>query len=308
MDEEQIDLNLSNYSLNDILNLFKLNLNFSSQELKNAKKMVLMTHPDKSGLPPKYFQFYTRAYETLHKVYKFKIKDEALSSKELNNDYFSEALDDNDKEANRILLQKNGFLTKEFNASKGFLKKFNKMFEEYVLTNKEDDGYHDWLKSKEDELPSNLSQTEIHKRMEEKRQNMRALICSDDIKTISSSDYLGASSITNEKVGYYEAPIFNNGLQYDDLKRAHTESIIPVTIEDYNEREKFSSSDHLKRHRETMMRDIDWSKETAQTKLNIQNQILDQEDCNRYFNLMKEQESMMEINKKFWKDLKQITN
>jgi hypothetical protein len=57
-----------------------------------------------------------------------------------------------------------------------------------------------------------------------------------------------------------------------------------------------------------MMKNIDWSEKTAQTKLNIQQQILDQEDCNKYYNLMKEQERIMEINKKFWKDLKQITN
>lgn len=33
-----IDLNIDNYSFVDILNLFKINKNFTDKELKNAKK------------------------------------------------------------------------------------------------------------------------------------------------------------------------------------------------------------------------------------------------------------------------------
>ena len=54
---EQIDLNISNYSLNDIFNLFKIDVDFDEEEMRAAKKIVLMTHPDKSGLDPKYFYF-----------------------------------------------------------------------------------------------------------------------------------------------------------------------------------------------------------------------------------------------------------
>ena len=51
---ENLDLNIQNYNLNDLLNLFKLNTNFTEEELKNAKKIVLKTHPDKSNLDKKY--------------------------------------------------------------------------------------------------------------------------------------------------------------------------------------------------------------------------------------------------------------
>jgi hypothetical protein len=47
---ENLDLNFDNYSLEEILNLLNLSVNFGENELKIAKRTVLMTHPDKSGL------------------------------------------------------------------------------------------------------------------------------------------------------------------------------------------------------------------------------------------------------------------
>jgi len=303
---EEVDLNLSNYSLNDLLNLFKLNLNFTSHDFKNAKKMVLMTHPDKSGLEPKYFQFYTKAYELLFRVYKFKIKDEELSNKNINNEYFSHEMDNKNKESDLVILKKIGLLNEDSSAAKGFSKRFNSMFEKYYV-NEENQGYEDWLKSNEDEMPSNLNQSEVQRRMEEKRKNMSALISINNIEEINSASGVGVSSFSNEKVNSYEAPVFS-GLQYNDLKKAHAESIIPITQEDFENVPKFSSMDEYKRHRDITRREFDWDKNMFEEKLRIQNQQSDVEDCNRYFNLMKEQEQMMERNKKFWKDLKQLTN
>jgi hypothetical protein len=44
--------------LNELLDLFGLDYNISIDDLKRAKKIVLMTHPDKSKLGPEYFLFY----------------------------------------------------------------------------------------------------------------------------------------------------------------------------------------------------------------------------------------------------------
>ena len=45
------DLDITNYKLQDILNLFNLTLDFNEDDLKQAKKITLKTHPDKSKLP-----------------------------------------------------------------------------------------------------------------------------------------------------------------------------------------------------------------------------------------------------------------
>ena len=70
------DLNIDNYDLQDLLNLFKLDKNFNEEDLKQAKKIVLKTHPDKSGLNPDYFRFYSAAYKSIYNIWQFKNKNE----------------------------------------------------------------------------------------------------------------------------------------------------------------------------------------------------------------------------------------
>ena len=47
---EKLDLDINNYELNDLLSLFSITNKLTKEELKNAKRLVLMTHPDKSKL------------------------------------------------------------------------------------------------------------------------------------------------------------------------------------------------------------------------------------------------------------------
>ena len=57
------DLEIENYELEDLLNLFKLQYNFVEADLKKAYRMALRLHPDKSGLDAEYFRFYMKAYK-----------------------------------------------------------------------------------------------------------------------------------------------------------------------------------------------------------------------------------------------------
>ena len=47
---ENLDLDINNYTLDELLNLFKLDYTFSEEDLKKAKKLALKTHPDRSNL------------------------------------------------------------------------------------------------------------------------------------------------------------------------------------------------------------------------------------------------------------------
>ena len=67
-----VDLNIDNYELHDILNLFKIPQNFDEQDLKIAKQIVLKTHPDKSNLGSEYFRFYSKAYKILFNIWEFR--------------------------------------------------------------------------------------------------------------------------------------------------------------------------------------------------------------------------------------------
>ena len=63
------NLDIHMYSLKEILDLFHLSYTISEEDLKRAKKQVLMTHPDKSRLDAKYFLFYKKAFEVVVKFY-----------------------------------------------------------------------------------------------------------------------------------------------------------------------------------------------------------------------------------------------
>jgi hypothetical protein len=53
----ELDLNIDNYTLNDLYNLFNVSY-LDEPSLKTAKQIVLKMHPDKSQLDAKYFIFF----------------------------------------------------------------------------------------------------------------------------------------------------------------------------------------------------------------------------------------------------------
>ena len=77
---ENLDLNIENYDLNDLLALFKLDFEFTEEDLKRVKKTVLQTHPDKSKLDKKYFLFFTSAYKIILSIHEFRHKSSAKQS------------------------------------------------------------------------------------------------------------------------------------------------------------------------------------------------------------------------------------
>ena len=64
-----IDLNIDNYSFVDILNLFKINKNFTDKELKKCKEVVEKIHPSNSSLNILYYQLFNDAYDILQRKY-----------------------------------------------------------------------------------------------------------------------------------------------------------------------------------------------------------------------------------------------
>ena len=115
---DNLDLNIDNYSLEDLLNLFKIDWDYGENELKSCKKMVLMTHPDKSQLDKKFFLFFKKAYSIIFRIYETKSR----TNKD-REDFYS-------KEDEEYILR--------FKKSKNFNKIFNKLFDKYKIkdTNK----------------------------------------------------------------------------------------------------------------------------------------------------------------------------
>ena len=71
---DDFDLDIDNYGLEDILNLFHLDYKFDKASMKKAKGMALKTHPDKSGLSKDFFLFFMKAYKMLEAIYEYRCK------------------------------------------------------------------------------------------------------------------------------------------------------------------------------------------------------------------------------------------
>ena len=72
----ELDLNVNNYSRVELYRLFGLTNTTTLNEgiMKECKKIVLKTHPDKSNLDNKYFVFFSEAYKKLLGIYEFQNK------------------------------------------------------------------------------------------------------------------------------------------------------------------------------------------------------------------------------------------
>lgn len=70
MNSDQHNLDIDSYHINDIYGLFDMDVFRSTEnDLKQAKRKMQNTHPDKSRLDPKYFVFYKKAYHVLESHY-----------------------------------------------------------------------------------------------------------------------------------------------------------------------------------------------------------------------------------------------
>jgi hypothetical protein len=293
-----MDLNIENYNFNDLLKLFNLKSNFCDKELRNCYKIVVQTHPDKSGLDKKYFLFYTQAFKILKKVYEYNNKkssilDEAKSKIE----YIG--LSEAEKGKQLLIKELQEKRPKEFN------KWFNSTFESLNLNNDSNDGYGDWLKSDEgltgdgDKKCSSMNQ--LHASINNKKKSLSALITRNEVMEYNT---LGNNSNLDSNVKEYSSGIFNK-LQYDDLKKVHLESVIPVCENDYEKIKKFNSTEALIYYRNNQ--DLNpISKEKANEHLTNYYNTLDKESCELAYRLTKQAEEAEKKNELLWNSLRSL--
>ena len=282
-----LELDIKKYDLDDILKLFKLERNFGEKELKNAKKIVLLTHPDKSGLHPDYFRFYSNAYKTIFTIWEFKNKSE----KKLTGESFEMTESQKTALDNTVKSQKSA---KEFNAW------FNKEFDKVnVMKDEDENGYGNWLKSEED-----VSQANDASELDRKKRQL-SLMAYKNVNEMSCNS--GASNLAGDAPDTYCSDVFSN-LQYEDLHRAHTETVIPVTSEDFDRVPKFNSVDEYKRHRSEMMQAPMLSDIQATEYLKHRTKMEEENSVNRAYKLAKQSEQIRANQQLFWGNLMKLEN
>jgi len=294
---EGLDLNIHNYDLNDLLNLFKLPFHFKEEHLKEAKKIVLKTHPDKSGLDKEYFLFFSQAYKYLLKIHQLR-----QSSTTTNTEYDKDELWS--KEHSVLIDGKIKTMSQE-----DYADWFNSTFEKMRLKDEsEETGYGDWLKSDDDLVSETVTTTnQMNEYIQNKKKELRALVVHNDFQDTNTSNG-GQFDLVREIPGNYGSSMFDK-LQFEDVRKAHCESVIPVTEEDFHNRKKYTNIDELNRERtQDMVQNSDrWLSSHESMLKNAHSQ---DEDINiqRAYKLMNQDEMIRENHEKFWSDMKRIKN
>ena len=293
---EKLDLNVQNYELNDLLNLFKLPFHFKDTHLKEAKKIVLKSHPDKSGLDKEYFLFFSQAYKYLLKIHQLR-----QSSTTTNTEYEKDDLWENE---HNILIDGK---VKSMDQSE-YSDWFNKTFEKMKMKDEvEESGYGDWLKSDEDIVNESVSNSsQMNEYIQNKKTQLRSLVVHKEFQDLNNSSHFDLVRETPENFG---SNIFDK-LQFEDLKKAHAESVIPVTDEDYHQRKKYTNIDELNRDRTKDILDVTQGNIFLNQTDTLNNMKIRDEDINirRAYKLMNQDEEIRENYNIFWSDLKRLKN
>jgi hypothetical protein len=286
---DKLDLNIQNYNLNDILNLFKIPYNFSETDLKNSYKMYIKTHPDKSGLDTTFFLFFEKAYTILEKIYYFRNKK--LESRDK-----YETIP-NDDEKKKLLGFLDGKSVSDFNIW------FNKMFDKTRVRDDENDtGYGEWYNSYKDKEEERVTLNEFGRIFErKKKETCKDIVVKKELNEMSSG---GGFNLDREKPEEYSSDIFSK-LQFEDLKKAHTETVVPVGREDFDNVKKFNNIESYKQHRHKQ-NTKPFSSQQSEEYLKNKETGLHENDTMRIFKILKNDEEVAEKNRKWWGHLKQI--
>jgi hypothetical protein len=267
--------------------------------MKEAKKFVLKTHPDKSNLDAKYFLFYSSAYKKLFQVFEFQNKS---TKKKIDQEDYSN--DGNNKILDNIFTK-----NEALKDPKNFNQWFNEKFDQYKT---EDDGdgnkgYGNWLKSNEGVRDaSNVAKADMANEFEKYKKQIQSVTVYNGVNDAFSSTF--GTSIISQQNNFTCGGLFSDGLGYTDLRQAYEESVIPVTEEDYQNIPKYKNINEYKNARDKdNVNTAPATKEEAMKKLFEQQKREEDESIALAFQLAKQNEKAQEKNKSFWGELKQIT-
>jgi hypothetical protein len=304
-----LDLDIRNYELRDILNLFKLPSVFTELHMREAKLTVMRTHPDKSGLDKEYFLFFSKAYKILHEVYQ--VRAGLSRQKDAKYDDVKEDIDAR-RNANSDKLKRMN--ADEFNSW------FNQTFEQNRMHDEEQDsGYGDWLKDNDadadnddanEDLGEGSTWAQRMEQLERRKQRLReqALVVRSEVRSIDSYNSAGYGLSRECPEEHSSGLNFGSGssLAYEDLKKAHTESVIPVTHEDYEAVRKYKNMNELQMSRDMDRRTFNYSE--TESQMARSQQLQTEDDMRRAFKLAQQDEVVRDLNQKWMAQFNAIEN
>ena len=242
------NLNIHMYNLQEILGLFDLTYTITVEDLKRAKKKVLMLHPDKSRLSPDYFLFYKKAFDIILQLYENNNKqNQTINSETVKYKPLENTL--NNAAKNKVKTVIGEMDKSEFNNT------FNQLFNDNMVK-KPSQTRNDWFSKEEPiyNIDPNVS-----------TKNMGAVLDTIKQKNAELSKYNGIQELyVNSNSGsrlydenedeeaedvYISTDPFSK-LKFDDLRKVHKDqTVFAVSERDINKVQQYSSMDHFIRER-----------------------------------------------------------
>jgi hypothetical protein len=238
------NLRIQDYSLDELLGLFDLtSREITLEQVKSAKKRVLMLHPDKSRLGPEYFLFYKQALEILVQIYDHQNKQNQTITKEntIYQPIKTEGSKSIGKQINTAMSQM---------SSEDFQTRFNTLFEQNNMGKRLDPAKNEWFtqETAHYETPKNVSVSNLGQNIDEMKQKQSAMTKYQGVQDLYSTrgNVANAFDEDDEDLDQYVSSDPFSKLKFDDLRKVHKDqTVIPVSEQDFHKMKKYGSVDEL---------------------------------------------------------------
>lgn len=253
------NLDIRQYSLDEIYALFGVRREtLSIEDLKKAKQRVLMTHPDKSGMPPDYFIFYKKALEVIAtdytEMHRVEQSNNRMTELQQNNYEYTHGGGE-EEERMRSVIGKSAEGDK-------FQRDFNRIFEEQ-MQQKIDESRNDWFRDDRaaydtSRMKSGNAQGMAQSMEEIKRQQRAVARYTGGVREMTH--HIGTRLYDEQDAGAEEDQYISGDpfakLKFEDLRRVHKdETVFQVSESDYNNQKTYKNVEEYGRARSSQQFD-----------------------------------------------------
>lgn len=255
------NLNINTYSFDEILDLFNLTNanNITVQQLKDAKKIVLKMHPDKSRLPPEYFLFYKKAFEIIVDFFNNQNKvNVQVPTTEIKYSVPTNISVSNFNKSTEKKIQ----TTIETMKPEQFQKTFNELFEKNNM-GKKIINKNEWFSNDEPVFnTSNIQITNannINTNIEKMKEKQQGMVIYKGVKEmqlslggVSTGDLYEDLDDEKDENIYIETDPFSK-LKFEDLKKVHkNETVFSISEKEFDNVQKYNNVEQYVKSRDTI--------------------------------------------------------
>jgi len=247
---EMHNLNINDYSWEEILALFGCSPHLTETDMLTAKRRLANAHPDKSTLPPEYFIFYKQAYSQLLLRHKDLQKQNVVVA-DADTNYQSSDWDDSTL-FNHM---------QEYTKKKDFRQDFNRLYEEgtqFKERQQESSERSKWFSADEPawselSVPKTTAQLNQTIRQARQKQMENQLVVRrqgvQEIQNRCSGSLLFEDDEDHDQ--YIDSGDVFAQLKYDDVRKVHKDQTIFV-VDESEPYETYRDVDHYTQHRNQM--------------------------------------------------------